>query len=55
MKCNRCPFYYNNYQDFNECKLLHWECSREADNCTIVNDNGTVNQNELDKIKEFLP
>lgn len=48
MECRKCKYYYTNSQDFNECKLLHWECCREDENCTVVNDDGSINQKELD-------
>lgn len=53
MNCNRCP-QYRESPDFNECKLLGWECCRMPDNCKCVNDDGTINQEEFDKEMKHL-
>jgi hypothetical protein len=46
MKCSKCPFYHSEYT-FNLCKVTDAECFRQQDNCKLVNDDGTINGNEL--------
>lgn len=53
MKCCNCP-YYEFYSDFNKCDLLYCECYREVNNCKIVNDDGTINEIEYEKAKEYM-
>lgn len=53
MKCVFCS-YYRSSPTFNECKLLGWECCSTSDDCTAVNDDGTINEDELEKIREYL-
>ena len=53
MKCNECTQYYTNNQDYNECRLLGWECGMERKNCDVVNNDGTINKEELDKAQNF--
>jgi hypothetical protein len=49
MKCSKCPYYKGGYM-WNGCNITGDECFRMLDDCTLVNDDGTVNQEELDKI-----
>lgn len=53
MKCCMCS-YYKCSPDFNECTLLRWECYRESDNCIVVNDDGTLNEVEYERAKEYM-
>lgn len=46
--------YYRSSPTFNECKLLGWECCSTSDDYTAVNDDGTINEDELEKIREYL-
>ena len=48
MKCRGCPFYASGFQ-WNGCKLTESECFYEVEDCTLVNDDGTVNTEELEK------
>lgn len=53
MRCSKCP-YYECYPDFNKCNLLCWECYREDSNCTLVNDDGAINEIEYEKAKKYM-
>jgi len=53
VKCQDCRFYEESPL-FNECKLLKWECCRVSENCTCVNDDGTINEKEFKKAEEFI-
>jgi hypothetical protein len=48
MKCYKCPFYRSS-SIWNRCDLTESECFREPENCSLVNDDGTVNQEEYNK------
>jgi len=48
MKCSKCPYYSEGCMS-NECRLVGWENSRTLEDCRLVNDDGTVNQEELSK------
>jgi len=52
MKCNRCPFYSSTYIS-TECTLLEIEnfIASETD-CKLVNEDGTINDEELAKIEQ---
>jgi len=52
MKCTNCPFYDEWSSDSNignECNLLGFSNSKKQENCIYVNDDKTVNQEEIDK------
>lgn len=53
MKCNKCP-YYERSTDYNRCKLLHFEYYREDNNCLVVNDDNSINEEEYEKAKEYM-
>ena len=54
MRCCKCKYYYSNCQDFNTCTLLKWECSREIDDCKVINDDGTINKEEYDDVMQYM-
>lgn len=45
MKCSQCDYYSSGYM-WNGCSLTESECFRTRDDCTLVNDDGTVNFND---------
>lgn len=49
MKCHNCKFYKEGYM-FNSCELIGAEYFSTLENCTFVNDDGTVNEEELNKV-----
>ncbi|EDS78109.1 hypothetical protein CBC_0710 [Clostridium botulinum C str. Eklund] len=53
MKCSKCP-YYKCCPNSNECELLHFEYYREIDDCKIVNNDGTINEIEYEKLKKYM-
>ncbi len=42
MNCMDCPYYKTGYM-YNACALTEAECFNTLTNCTLVNDNGTIN------------
>jgi hypothetical protein len=48
MKCYNCSFYKVGHQ-WNYCGLTESECFRTQEDCKFVNDDGSVNNNELEK------
>lgn len=48
MKCRNCPYYKESYL-WNSCGVTGGECFRQIDDCTLVNNDGTINHEELDK------
>jgi len=42
MKCLGCEYYQRGYM-YNACALTESEYFHEPENCTLVNDDGTVN------------
>lgn len=48
MKCRDCPHYCSGYM-WNGCDITHDEYFRMQENCTLVNEDGTINQEELEK------
>ena len=42
MKCCRCDYYKTGYL-YNACALTESECFMPQDNCTLVNDDNSIN------------
>mgnify|MGYP001084198434 CR=1 FL=1 len=42
MNCMNCPYYKTGYM-YNACSLTEAECFNTLTNCTLVNDDGTIN------------
>lgn len=42
MKCIECPYYHEELRS-NRCDLTESECYKKLDNCTLANDDGTIN------------
>lgn len=53
MKCIKCP-YYECSPCFNKCNLLKWECCHENNNCLIVNEDGSINEDEYKKVEKYI-
>ena len=49
MRCYDCDFYNSGYM-WNYCGLTESECFRTQDNCTLVNDDQSINKTEIDKM-----
>lgn len=45
MTCYKCDFYKSGYM-YNACALTEFEYFRPLDDCTLVNDDGTINYND---------
>ena len=45
MKCRDCDFYKTGYL-WNGCGLTGDECFRQDENCTLVNEDGSINYND---------
>ena len=45
MKCYNCPFYEGG-QTWNSCGVIGAEYFSTLDNCTLVNDDGTINMDD---------
>lgn len=48
MKCSDCLYYYSEYM-FNRCELTGAECFCKSQDCDLVNDDGTVNEEVLNE------
>lgn len=48
MKCLNCNFYKQGHM-WNRCDLLDFEYFHTIQNCVFVNDDQTINNEELDK------
>ena len=46
MRCRNCDYYSSGYMH-NSCLLAETECFREMDDCDLVNDDMTVNYNNV--------
>lgn len=42
MECNGCPYYKSGFQ-YNACGITESENFHQQENCTLVNDDGSVN------------
>lgn len=42
MNCFNCDRYFSS-ATFNRCAITECECFRPIDNCTLINDDGSVN------------
>jgi hypothetical protein len=49
MKCYKCPFYKDTYYE-NECRVTGDMFFRQQEDCTLVNDDGTKNEEEIQKM-----
>lgn len=52
MNCSKCGFYkscFNCDEPSNICNLLGMENFKEINDCPFINEDGSVNQEELDK------
>lgn len=49
MKCYMCPYYVQGMLE-NECKVTGDYCFHTVDDCDLVNDDGTINE---EKVKEI--
>jgi hypothetical protein len=49
MKCTKCPFYYSDYT-YNQCKFTDEQYFQQKTNCSLVNDDGTLNKDECSKV-----
>jgi hypothetical protein len=54
MKCYNCDYYKSGYM-YNACALTESEYFREPDNCTLVNDDGSINRNDPYFAQEVTP
>jgi hypothetical protein len=48
MKCQNCPYYKQNPAE-NECTLVGFYCFYTITDCRLVNADGTVNKEEMEK------
>ena len=52
MNCSTCNFYKSNFyadEPSNSCSVLSIENFKEQTDCAFVNEDGSVNQEEIDK------
>jgi hypothetical protein len=49
MKCSKCPYYKSN-PTWNRCEVTDSECFYITEDCIFVNDDGTLNKEEYEKI-----
>jgi hypothetical protein len=54
MKCKKCPWYEEGI-NYNHCKRFRFEYYKVFENCILVNDDGSDNEEELEKAGEWLP
>lgn len=51
MKCSNCDFYCSGYLS-NKCMITGDEYFMPTENCTLVNDDGTTNESEINKLQK---
>jgi len=52
MKCSKCKFYKSNFyveEPWNACSLLSIENFKEQTDCGLINEDGSINQEEIYK------
>lgn len=55
MECRKCPFSdFKSFFTFNNvCSLLKCETSKKYSDCKCINDDGSINNNEVEKMKQI--
>lgn len=48
MRCRKCP-YYEEDKNVNECSITHAMYFITLDECNLVNEDGTINEEECKK------
>lgn len=48
MECSKCPYYASGHM-WNTCKVIGAEYFTEIRDCKFVNDDGTVNEEAMEK------